>query len=140
MPTVDTQPDEAGSKPIVAEEAPKSHSALSRLQRELTDDELTSPGARKLLLDRLERAEEENAGLRSFRDKYYEADKRNGVLDEKLKTNTAAEIVSLGSLAVGAAAMGYSPAVWNSQPTGLICLLFGALLTAVGIWAKVIRR
>jgi hypothetical protein len=140
MPIEDTQPDEAGSKPITAEDVPKSRRALSRLKRELSDDDLASPGVQKLLLDSLERIEEENAGLKSLREKYHQADKQNGVLEEKLKTSTSVEIVSMGSLAVGAAALGYAPSAWASQPTGWIALSFGVVLTAFGIAAKVVRR
>lgn len=90
MPIEDVQPDEAGSKPIIAEDAPKSRSALSRLKRELSDEELKEPGVQKMLLDSLFRAEEDNARLMSLRDKYHEADKQNCVLNEKMKRTTAA--------------------------------------------------
>ena len=140
LPVDDIQPDEAGSKPITPEEAPKSHRALSRLKRELSDDELASPGVLKLLLDLLERAESENAELRSLREKYHQAEKRNGVLEEKLKTNTAVDAISMGCLAVGGAALGYAPSIWSSQLMGLIALLFGIVVTGVGIAAKVVRR
>jgi len=40
MPTLDAQPDEAGSKPITGDEAPNAHRAFSRLKREPSDDEL----------------------------------------------------------------------------------------------------
>jgi hypothetical protein len=141
MPPSDVQPDEVGSKPITTEDAPKSHRAFSRLKRELSDDELSSPGVQKLLLDYLAQAEDENATLKPFRDKYYDADKRNGVLEEKLKAEVAAEVLSTGTIAIGAAALVYGPSVWSTQPTtGTIAVSFGAVLTAVGIFAKVIRR
>jgi hypothetical protein len=140
MPIVNNQPDEAGSKPITTEEAPKSHRAFSRLKRELSDDELNSPGVQKLLLDYLAQADEEITTLKSFRDRFYETDKKNGILQEKLTANDAAEVVSTGSIAVGAAALGYAPSLWTSQPTGWLALTFGAVLTVVGISAKVIRR
>jgi hypothetical protein len=139
VPVDENQPDEVGSEPI-AGELPKSHRALSRLKRELTDDELGSPGVQKMLLDFLERAEEDNVDLKPFREKYYQTDKQNGVLQEKLRFRTAADIVSMGSLAVGAAALGYAPSVWASQPSGWIALAFGILLTLVGILARVVRQ
>ena len=138
-PDKNTQPDEAGSKPIAPEEASKARRALSSLKRELSDDDLSSPGVQKLLLDYLERAEEENAKLKVFQEKYHQADKRNDVLEQKLKTNTAVEIVSTGCLAIGAAAIVYAPVVWATQPTGYIALSFGIILTGVGIGAKVFR-
>jgi hypothetical protein len=139
MPVDENQPDEVGSEPIAAE-LPKSHRALSRLKRELTDDELGSSGVQKMLLELLQRAEDDNADLTPFREKYHLTDKQNGVLNEKLKSRTAADVVSMGSLAVGAAALGYAPSVWASQPTGWIALAFGILLTLVGIAARVARQ
>ena len=140
MPSFDTQPDEAGSNPITGEETPKSHRAFSRLKRELSDDELGSPGVQKLLLDYLAQAEDENATLKSFRDRFHEADKRNGVLEEKLKIDTSAEVISMASLAVGAAALGYAPSLWPTPHDGPFALTFGTVLIAAGILAKVIRR
>jgi hypothetical protein len=139
--TSDAQPDEAGSKPIPVEETAKSHRAFSRLKRELSDEELSSPGVQKLLLDYLAQADNEIAALKAFREQFHEADKRNGVLEEKLKINSAAEVISMGSLAVGAAALGYAPSLWSSTThSGPIALAFGIVLIIVGILAKVIRR
>jgi len=141
MPDVDAQPDELGSKPISEEETPKSHRAFSRLKRELSDEDLNSPGVQKLLLEYLAQAEEEIASLKSFRDKYYEADKRNGALEEKHKVYVAAEVLSTGTIAVGAAAFVYGAAIpTTNQPTAALATAFGAVLTLVGILAKVIRR
>jgi hypothetical protein len=140
MPISDPQPDEAGSKPVTEEEAPKSHRAFSRLKRELSDDDLNSPGVQKLLLEYLAQAEEEVVSLKSFQDKYHEADKKNGVLEEKLKVDVAAEVLSTGTIAVGAAALVYGSSEWSHQPIGAIAVAFGAVLTLVGILAKVIRR
>lgn len=138
---METQPDEVGSKPITVEDAPKSHRAFSRLKRELSDDELSSPGVHKLLLDYLARAEDEINALKSFRDRFHEADKKNGVLEEKLKIDIAVEMISTGTIAVGAAALVYAPELWAHQPGGWIAVSFGAVLTIVGAVAKrVIRK
>jgi hypothetical protein len=139
MPSSDVQPDEVGSKPIGSEEAPKSHRAFSRLKRELSDEDLSAPGVQKLLLESLAQSEEEISALKSFRDKYYQADKRNAVLEANRKVDVAAEILSTGTIAVGAAALVYGPSEWSHQPTGAIALAFGAVLTLIGILAKVIR-
>ena len=141
MSPSDVQPDEIGSKPIESgDEAPKSHLALSTLKRELSDEDLSAPGVQKLLLDYLAEAEAEIAALKSFRDKYYQAAKNNAVLEAKREIDIAAEILSTGTIAVGAAALVYGPSEWSHQPTGVIAVAFGAVLTLVGILAKVIRR
>ena len=129
------QPDDAGATPAVPQHN-KSRRAFSRLKRELTDEELGSPGAQKMLLEELERLGEDNSVLQSYRDKFYDCDKHLTVANAKLKRTIGMEILSGGCVAIGAAAMGYAPAVWTSQPTGWISLVFGAVVTVVGIAAK----
>jgi hypothetical protein len=140
MPISDAQPDEIGSRPVTEEEVPKSHRAFSRLKRELSDDELNSPGVQKLLLEYLAQAEEEITELKSYQDRYHEVDKKNAVLEEKQKADVVAEFLSTGTIAVGAAALVYGPSEWSHQPSGTISLVFGGVLTLVGILAKVIRK
>jgi hypothetical protein len=140
MPISEAQPDEVGSQLIREEEVPKSHTALSRLTRELSDDDLKSPGVQKLLLELLAEAEKEVAALKSFRANYHEADKRNGVLEEKLKKHTALEIASIAMLAVGGGIMGLAPKMWSQQPAGWVLLITGAVLVIGGIATKAARR
>jgi hypothetical protein len=106
----------------------------------LSDEDLRSPGVHKLLLDHLEKAEEENSALKSFRAQFHDADKRNGILEEKLRISKANEAISMGSLAAGSASVGYAKYLWASQPSGWVALGMGILLIGVGIIAKVIRR
>jgi hypothetical protein len=132
------QPDEIGAQPVQLQE-PKSRRAFSRLKLELTDEELSSPGVPKMLVDLLTQAEQENSDLRPYREKYYEADKQRATLQERLKTRVAIEVVSLGTLAIGGLALGYVHDAWTSQPDGYIALVVGVVLIIVGIGAKVIR-
>jgi hypothetical protein len=140
MPISEAQPDEVGSTPITEEEAPKSHRAFSRVKRELSDEDLNSPGVQKLLLELLAQAEEEVSALKSFQAKYHESDKRNGALEEKLKKHTALEIASIAMLAVGGGIMGLAPKMWSQQPAGWVLLITGGVLVIGGIATKVVRR
>jgi hypothetical protein len=141
VPFEDVQPDEAGSQPVTGENAPKSRPAFSRLTKELTDDDLDTPGARKLVLDALFRAEEEKAELRLFRDRYHQADKKNGIFEEKLKTNTAVDVISMGCMAAGGIAFGYSRGLWSTQlGTAIGAVVLGTILIFIGIIARAIRR
>ncbi len=132
------QPDESGAKPV---ETPvfKTRKALSRLKRELSEDDLATPGVQKMLVEELERAEEENRELEAFRNKFYTADKNLAVSEEKQKHWLSMEIISTGCIAIGAAALVYVPEAWKTQPNGWIALIFGGVLTLVGIVAKAIR-
>lgn len=140
MANVEAQPDEAGAKLIQADETSKSRPALAGLTRGLSDEDLKSPGAQKLLLDSLVRVEEENAALRRFQEKFHESDKNNAVLEERLKTRIAFEIISTGTLAIGSAALGYARSLTSTPTGGYWALGFGLFLVSIGIWAKVIRR
>ena len=137
MAPAEPQPEENGAKPAQPQTA-KVRKALSQVKRELSAEELTSPGVQKMLVEELERVEDENSEFRSFRDQFHKVDKDLAVLQGKQKIRIGAEIVSGACLAVGAAAVGYAPGVWGVQPTGVIVLVFGAVLTILGIIAKAV--
>lgn len=132
-------PEDTGTEPIELSKR-KGRQAFRKVTRELSDEDLANPAVQRLLLDELDRLEVANEDLSSVRDQFHRADKRAAVLEEKLKVNVGFEILSGGCLAIGAAAMGLSRALWSTQPTGLIVLLLGAVLIAVGIFAKVVKR
>ena len=110
--------------------------ALASLRRELSDKELLSPAVQKLLLDEIDRLEEDNTELGGYRSRFHEADKKAAVLQQKQTISIAQEIISLSCITVGGAALGYAPSVWSSQPTGGIALAFGVVLVMGGIIAK----
>ena len=139
MPIVEVQPDKAGAQPIDSRSQKVGRAAFSRLKREITDDELLQSGTQKLLLDNLEQADDEKRALKLFRDKYYEADKALGILEEKFKTNTAAEVLSTATISIGAAILVYVPELWAHPPAGVFALVIGFVLIGVGIYAKRIR-
>lgn len=119
--------------------SPKGRQSFSKVRRELTEEELSSPVAQRILLDELDRLDNEAMELRSFQERFHAADKRAGILDEKLKRHTALEIISSGALVAGALALGYAPKVWDTGPTGPILIVIGVVLIASGIWAKAVR-
>lgn len=92
-----------------------------------------------MLVEELERVEDENIELKSFREKFHAADRDLAISKEKQKNWTSMEIISTGCIAVGAAAFVYVPEAWKTQPNGWIALVFGAVVTLVGIVAKAIR-
>lgn len=67
---------EAGRKP------------LRNVPRELSEEELTAPGALRMLLGQVDRLEEENARLRGITERFHESDKAAAVLREQLKSQT----------------------------------------------------
>jgi hypothetical protein len=132
-------PEQPENLPAEAKK-PRSRRALGSARRELNDKELLSPAIPKMLLDEIDRLEEEKTELAGFRSRFYDADKKVAVLEQRQKISLAQEIVSLACLTVGGAALGYAPSVWSSQPTGAIALGFGIVLVLGGIIAKALTK
>lgn len=114
--------------------------ALRDLRRQLTMEELASPGAQKMLLEELERADAECESLRAYETRYHEADKRAAVLEERLRTQTALEIAFGVGVALGGAIMGLAPGLWTLRPFGHLALLVGAVLVVGASVARVVKR
>ncbi|GMU66651.1 MAG: hypothetical protein AMXMBFR36_29250 [Acidobacteriota bacterium] len=118
----------------------KGRQSLSKIRRELSDDELSSPAVQRMLVDEIERLERDNADLASYRDQFHAVDKRASVLEERSRKAIAAEIIFAVCLSVGSAAMGYAPSAWSSQPSGWLALIFGALIVLGGVVSRVVQR
>lgn len=130
--------DTGGGTPISHS---KGRRAFNNLRRELTDEELSSPAVQRLLIDDIERLEKENGKLIDYQDLFYKADKKSAVLDEKLKTNVAQEVVFGVCLTVGAAFLGFTPSLWVLDKShGWISLALGFVLIIGGVVSKVVKR
>lgn len=55
---------------------PKERQSFKKVRRELTEEELSTTGAQRLILDEIDRLEEENNFLKGIQSKYHEADKK----------------------------------------------------------------
>lgn len=119
---------------------PKRYRALSRLRRELSEEELSSPGAVRLVLGDLDRAEEQLVELSGYRDRFYAAEKQEAILEERLKTKIAAEIIFGAALTVGAALIGLSPGLWGNGAYGPILVILGAVLILGGVASRLFIR
>ncbi|WP_163934370.1 hypothetical protein [Paraferrimonas sp. SM1919] len=124
----------------VSTPATKGRQSFRQVRRELTEEELASPAAQRLILDELDRLEEENVSLKRLRTEFHTVDKKASVLNEKLKRHNALDILSSAALAAGSLSLGYAPKVWAADTaTGPIFLVIGIVLIASGIWAKAVR-
>lgn len=131
----DEEPSE-NTLPVVA--GPKGRRSFISARRELTDEEMSSSGVAKMLLDEIERLESDCASLKSVFSQFHTADKRVGVLEEQLKQRSAFETLTNGALAIGAALFGFAPFVWDSK-NYIVAVMIGVLgiaLTVVGFLAK----
>ena len=109
-------------------EGKKARNAFGKIRRDLSEDEITSPGALKLLLDKMDTLEITVSELSDYRDKFYNSDKRVAVLETVLKNNIAGECLYGFSLTVGSVFVGLSPSVWDKQPYGALSVLLGVSL------------
>lgn len=115
--------------------------SLSKVRRQLTDEELSSPGIQKLLLDILEEAENERDNLKNYVSSYYEADKKAAVLGEKLVKDKKIDVFFGVGVGLGGAILGLIPFLGKDEPLyGLICGIIGlALIIGSSIGRLIIK-
>jgi len=132
----DVEPEMSGG----TEHIKSSRKAFSKLATELTDEELSSPGVQKMLLAEINRLESQALHSESYRDKYHIADKESAVLKEKEKTFIFSEILYSVSLTLGAALIGLTPSIKDSDISPALICGIGVLLVAGSVIAKVFRK
>jgi hypothetical protein len=118
----------------------KARRSFSKLRRELSDEELSSPAVQRMLLDEIDRLDKQVSELEQYRKSFYDADKRAAVLEQRTIRSLSSDIMFAICLSVGAAALGYAPALWQHQPTGIISVAFGAILIIGSAVARLILR
>jgi hypothetical protein len=150
--TEDSQSLQSGGEPLPAEVAETDEivtpttSTSGRLQafrqigRELRENELANPGVQKLLLGEIDRVTTDCDNLRGYVERYHEADKRRAVLEEKLKTHTALDILFGVGVTVGGAIVGLTPYLSSKGISEGVALLLGFALIFGATMAKVVKR
>ncbi|MBE0564911.1 MAG: hypothetical protein IH621_03070 [Krumholzibacteria bacterium] len=135
----DQEPDASVQTPPTRVKSRARRRSLAKLPRELGEVDLKSPAVQKLLIDEIERLENELESISPYRTMYHEMDKQVEVLKEKFKIKISIEVLQTGCITIGAAAIGYSPAVTAGYPTSTVILIFGAVLVSAGLLAKAVR-
>lgn len=114
--------------------------SLSRLRREMTDEELSQPAVQKMMMDELDRLDRERDDLLPYRDRFAEADKQCAILAEKLKPKVAADVFFGSCTTIGSIMVGLAPSAWSVGIVGYASLGLGVALVGAGIAAKVILQ
>lgn len=137
----DQEPPSAPSGVEPPKVKPKSgRKSTASLRRELTDRDLSNPAVARLLMDDVERLEQEVAQLPELRTSFHEADKRAAVLDQRLKVNTSQEIVFGVCTTLAGAAFGYAPSVWKDDSAfGPMSVAVGIVLLVCAFFAKAVK-
>ncbi|MGH8219045.1 MAG: hypothetical protein ACREUT_10850 [Steroidobacteraceae bacterium] len=116
--------------------ASKGRQSFAGVRRNLSEDELKSPGVQKMLLDDIERLEKEVSELRNFRNRFYAEETKCAVLRERRTRSTAIEVVHITCLAIGSVLITYAFSFWTVQPLGWISVISGFVLLSGSIAAK----
>ncbi len=121
-------------------EQPKTRQAFARTRRELSEDEMNSPGVQRMLLDDIDRLEREKADLSEYRRRFHETDKECTELRTKRRRGLAADTVFGGCMALGGVILG-NLANLQARPDLLwLSGIVGGALLLLGIVAKAIDR
>lgn len=106
---------------------------LSGLNRQLTEEDLKSPGVRKLLLGQLDEYESCKSRLEVTITNFHSKDKETAVLTEKLKSFVCFDWIYTSLLTVGSILIGY----YASQPDkGTILLIIGIASVLIAFIVK----
>ncbi|MCX9063940.1 hypothetical protein NLN94_23960 [Citrobacter portucalensis] len=124
----------------VTPEPPASKAkSYTPLKRALSEKELLSIGSVSLMIENIERMEDEISSLKSFRDKFHETDKKEAILKEKLSAYKFAEIAYNLSISIGALLVGIAIKLWNQDFYGVLALGCGVALWVSGSIMKLGR-
>ncbi len=134
------EPEAGAPEAGPADPTPKGRRSLSRMRREMTDDELSSSGVQKIMMDDLDRLEAEKIELQRYVDRFHAADRENAVLKEKGKVRVASDITFGVLMTLGAAAIGYSPTLQAVSGASQTLVWTGAALLVGGVLSKLVLR
>ncbi len=126
--------DEEPRSPSVSEDSLSSKmiKPYQKIKRDLSEEELGSSGAQKLLLSELDRLEEEVISLQQFRDDFHICDKEKAVLDEKIKSSVSKEILYSVVISLGATLIGIFNSLNVDQNNASYIVLIGGIVLIIG--------
>lgn len=107
--------------------------AYTKLKRDLDEEEMTSKGALKLILNDLDRLEREVAELSKFRDDYHDINVKYNVNTEQLKSVNSREVFQSIVLTIGGAILGITPSVWSLNNIISVFLALVSIVLLIGV-------
>ena len=130
-------PQEETAQPVAAR---KTRQAYSKVRRELNEEEMLTPAVHRLLVNDIDRLEEEVGDLRHFRDDFYKCAEERAVLKGARNQQLAVQIVKDVCFATGGWLTGMSQGLWNNPPYGTVVLLTGFALIICGIVCRIVEK
>lgn len=110
----------------------------TNIKRELSEEELKSPAVQKLLLNEHDKLEQRIAEIEGYIERFHTSDKLRAILEEKLKTSNAYEILYSFCLTAGSALAGISGIFWDKN--GYLLLIIGFIFILGGIISKIVKK
>ncbi len=129
-----TTPEQASIK-----DAADRMMVFSRLKRGLTESDWKNSGARKLILDRIERTESELLELKEYRSRFHDKDKEAAVLRQEMQQLKKADklsdfCLSAGGVWIGLCTFLFDKGLWA---LGLVACLIGLVLL---VWSLKVKH
>jgi hypothetical protein len=138
--------EETGATPVAPEEIAAgerkepARGFLQAARRGLSEEELSTPAARRFLIAELERLDELCVSNQSYVEKYHDQRVTIATLTEAGKTSRWNEILSFLCLSIGSAGLGAAPSylgVPGAERYGLVFLGLSILLIIGGVASRV---
>lgn len=114
--------------------SPKESNAYTLIPRELQESSLTQPDVVRMIIVERDKLEIENNQLKVSLSERHSLSVDIAVLREKLKTFTAFEIISVGTISIGSLIAGA-----GLSPLSYIKIGLGLALIVTGLVAKIIK-
>ena len=139
--------DEAGSTPVErgisanAKEA-DPRAFMSSGKRNLSEEELATPAARRFFIFEIERLDREVARLRKIEEQHGDLRVEFAVLRSETRQVRLTELLSFTCLSVGAAGIGAAPSYLTADglgTVGLVVLISSGLLFAAGVLSRMLK-
>ncbi len=114
--------------------------SFQKLPQDITPEDLASAGYHKMVIVELNRLDDVEVEFKSVTKEYHEANTSLSVMNERLKTHNAFEVISTGSIAIGSALFGAAFSFKEDTSTFFwILVILSLMLVLVGAIAKVMR-
>ena len=119
----------------------KSNPAFDNLSPALTEEDLRSPAALRLLYQEKRRLERDLIYAKKYEAIYHKTDKKASVLDEKLTSARASSVLYSTLLVGGGVLMTRGVNVWNGGSTeGIVMLVLGGILLGVALFTQYFKE
>lgn len=113
-------------------------SPYAGIKRQISEDDLQSPAVQRILLGEVDKLETKITSLEEYVEKFHISDKKSAILEEKLKSVKADEVLYGLCLTIGSVIIGLSSMIWT-MGYGMIAIAVGTLLLCGGLISKVIK-